>query len=188
MTPAFVGLLVADPSTAMMERWIREAVAGHDVLPALAAAQAAAVATLGLTDEAAVASWASRARWRALLPRLDARFGTSQSVDVRAGANIGNDYVKDGRGLGADVAARWTLGDLVFSDLEMRINRERLARSAAVRLARERVTQVWFQRLEVLIRRRTSTDPKLAVEAARLDGLLYALTGGRLAKAQGVKR
>ena len=184
---SFIWLLVADPSAATVERWIREAVDGRDVLPALASVQAAAVAALGLTDDETAASWASRARWRAILPRLDARFGTSQNVDVRAGADIDRDYIKDGRGLGADVSARWALGDLVFSDLEMRINRERLARSAAARLARERVTQIWFDRLEVLIRRRMSAAPELAVEAARLDGLLSALTGGGV-EGKGEKR
>lgn len=182
MIVAFAGLLVADPSSAAVEQWIRNAVAGRDALPALATVQAAAVAALGLTDDAAASSWALRARWRALLPRLDVRFGTSQSVDVRDGADVADDWTKDGRGLGADVGARWAIGDLVFSDLEMRINRERIARAAAVRLARERVTQVWFQRLEVLIRQRTSQDADLALEAARLDGLLDALTAGRLRK------
>ena len=56
----------------------------------------------------------------------------------------------------------------------------RLARAAAVRLARERVTQLYFQRVEVLVRMRLEPNLELVLEAARLDGLLDALTGGRL--------
>lgn len=179
MLGLWFSLALGEPSAALVERWIRDAVAGRDALPALAGVQAAAVAALGLTDDEAASSWAARARWRGIVPRLDARLGTSQNVDVRSGADLGDLVTRDGRGLGVDFAARWDLGDLVFSDLEMRINRERIARSAAERLARERVTKVWFQRLEVLIRQRTSPEVDLALEAARLDGLLHALTAGR---------
>lgn len=171
--------LPAETATTTLQRWVDDAVAGRTELPALAEVQAAAEASLRLGDDDTVASWDANANLRALLPRLDVRFGTQRDVLVRDTLE-GLDWARTGQGLGVDVAARWALGDLLLSDAELGIHKARLARAAAVRLARERVTQLYFQRVEVLVRMRLEPNLELVLEAARLDGLLDALTGGRL--------
>jgi hypothetical protein len=182
VSAALLLLIVGAPvetATTTLQRWVDDAVAGRAGLPALVEVQAAAEASLHLADDATVAGWDRNANLRALLPRLDVRFGSQRDVLVRDTLE-GLDWARTGQGLGVDVAARWSLGDLLLSDAELGIHKARLARAAAVRLARERVTQVYFQRVEVMVRLRLAPDLELVLEAARLDGLLDALTGGRL--------
>jgi hypothetical protein len=62
----------------------------------------------------------------------------------------------------------------------LKASRERLARSAAIRLARERATRIYFQRVANLLEVRARPNAAALLEAARLDGLLQAVTGGRL--------
>ena len=169
--------LVASPSAE--EAILAEVIAGRDVLPSLAAVQEAAVAALELPSTAEIEGWATRARLRGLVPRFDTRFGTDSALDVRDALG-GTSWVRTGRGLGLDVWARWAFGDLVFADQELRAIRERLDRSAAVRLQRERATKIYFERVAVLFEQRRAPSLEVALEAARLDGLLRAVTGGLL--------
>lgn len=179
-----IGLLVLaaappqETSTTTWARWIDEAVAGRDVLPSLASVQADAEAALRLPDEEEVAGWAGRARWGALLPRLDVRFGSQRDLLVRDTFD-GVDWARSGQGFGVDVSARWGLGALAFSGKEPTLHRERLRRAAARRLARARVTDLYFERIGVLLALRRDPTPELVLEAAELDGQLAALTGGR---------
>jgi hypothetical protein len=172
--------LLTTSATVSDEVFLEETIDGRGALPSLAEVQAAAAEALHLTSADEVETWARRARQRAWLPRFEARFGSDADVAVRA-SEEGSDWARSGRGLGLDLGASWSLGDLVFSDQELRASRERLARSAAERLARERVTEVYFKRLAVLLEARREPSIELALEGARLDGLLRALTGGRLA-------
>lgn len=171
--------LSAQPEVGSLIKEVRAMVEGRDVFPALARVQSAAVDALELEPEATAKTWSSRARDRGWVPRLDVRVGTDADRDVRALGQVGETWT-EARGLGADVALRWQLGDVVFADVELRVNRERLARAAATRLARERVTKAFFRRIEVelALRLEPDVDPERVVEAARLDGLLRALTGG----------
>ena len=157
----------------VVDAWVR----GQGRFPSLAAVQEAAEVALRLEPEHRARSWSDRARNRGWVPRLDVRVGTDSDRDVRALGRVEESWTEE-RAFAADVAARWSLGDIVFADVELRVNRERLARSAAVRLARERVTKVYFQRLEVELAMRVRREARLVLEAARLDGLLKALTGG----------
>lgn len=167
-------------STTTVQAWIDRAVAGQDVLPSLRSVQAAAEAALELGPSARLGAWGGDARWRALLPRLDVRFGTQRDLAIRDDLGGGTAWARTGEGVGIDVAARWQLDGLLMDDAELRVNRERLARAAAVASARERATKVYFERVEVLVRQRIAPSAELLVQAARLDGLIRALTGGRL--------
>ena len=177
-TTAASDVKTVETSTTVVHAWIDDTVAGRDELPALEEVQAAAVRALGLGTAARAEDWDASARWRAVLPQLQVRFGSQRDLLVRDSL-AGTDWARTGQGLGLDISARWGLGDLLLSDLEMRVHRERLARSAAERLARERATQVYFQRVEVLVQMRQAPAHELVLEAARLDGLLRALTAGR---------
>lgn len=156
-------------------------VAGEGPLLALSETQRAAVEALFLEPEARARGWSPRARTRGWLPRVDMRVGTDTDLDIRDVGGVDERWT-EGRGFGADLGLRWSLGDVVFADVELRVNRERLARASARRLALERVTKLYFQRLEVELALRGAPAPKLVLEAARLDGLLDALTDGHWSK------
>jgi hypothetical protein len=175
-----IALLLVGTTTAAIDRWIDDVVAGRDRLPSLAAVQEASVRALELTPSDSVEGWEARARWRGLVPRLEARFGTTADQSVRDGATGTAWQISEGQNLGVDVAAKWNLGELVFNDLELRANRERIARAARVALVRERATAIYFERVRVLIAARSAPTEALAIEAARLDGMLRAITGGLL--------
>lgn len=174
-------LLGATVTSTTVEVWIEDAVAGRTELWSLAEVQSAAEDSLVLGDDEEVDGWTSRLRWRGLVPKLDVRFGTDTDLDIRdALTESASSWTNTGRGLGLDVVVKFGLGDLVFADLELRANRERIARAAAIRLARERVTEIYFLRLQVWIANRLEPSYEHALEAQRLDGLIHALTGGRL--------
>lgn len=174
-------LAAATVTSTTVEVWIEDAIAGRADLPSLSAVQAAAEDALVLGSDDEVAGWSSRLRWRGAVPKVDVRFGTDTDLSVRdALAGSASSWTNTGQGLGLDVVVKFGLGDLVFADLELRANRERVARAAAIRLARERVTELYFRRLDAWIAYRLDPSHELALEAARLDGLMRALTGGRL--------
>lgn len=120
-------------------------------------------------------SAAARARWRAVLPDLTLRFGTDLDLDIRSATTR---TVSEGQGLSFDAWARWGLADLVFNVDELRVDRELRATRAAQIAARLRATELYFERLEVRARRRVRDSDELRRAAARLDGLLDALTAG----------
>jgi hypothetical protein len=170
-------------TASVSERWIDAVVAGRDRLPSLDAVQRAAVEALELPDREIARSWSSRARWRGLLPRLEASLGTDSDLDVRDSISSSTRRTtSEGQAFGARISARFELGELVFNDAELRANREALARASAAQLARERVTQIYFERVEVLAAQRTADSTPLRVRGAFLDGLLEAHTGGLLPK------
>lgn len=181
MTLLLPWVLVATTSTHAIERFLDDTIAGRGALPSLAAVQSAAVASLGLTSDEDARSWPSRARWKGVVPRVEALVGNHAILDIRdSTSRLTTHATTEGQRIGVDIRARWEFGELVFHDVELRANRETLARASAVRLARERVTKVYFDRLEVLLQQRQGSSAALAIAAARLDGLLRALTGGRL--------
>lgn len=164
-------------SSTMAEAFVEDAVAGRTEFEALAVVQARAERALAVGTAAEARAWTSRLRWRGAVPKVDVRFGTDADIDIRdASSASASSWTRTGQGTGFDVALSWRLGDLVFADLELRANRERIARAAAVRLALERVTQIYFQRLEIELAYRERPSARLRLEAARLDGLLDALT------------
>lgn len=173
-------LSVAAPEasdSAQHARWISEAIAGQHGLPSLAEVQAAAEAALGLGSEEEARGWARRARWRGLVPRLTAEVGSDRDRIVKD-ALTGSDYTRAGAGVGAELGLRFELGRLVFSEAELKAYRLRMARRAAIRLALDEVTKLYFQRLEVELSRLEGDSAELQLEAARLDGLLAARLGG----------
>src|SRR5688500_1579286 len=114
-------------TTTAIDRLIDDIVAGKERLPSLRAVQDAAVAALELTPADDVAGWTSRARWRGLIPRLEARFGTTADQYIRDGVTGTTWSTSQGQNLGASVTTKWNLGELVFNDLELRANRERIS-------------------------------------------------------------
>lgn len=122
--------------------------------------------------------WPSRARWRGLVPRVDASLGTDTDLDVRD--TLDDRTIVEGRALGVRVGARFELGDLVFSEAELRARRELASREDALRQRLVEVTQLYFQRVEVLLALRLDPSAVLLVRARTLDGLIAALTGGRV--------
>lgn len=141
--------------------------------------QAAAVEALDLESDDRVQGWSDRARNRAWLPRLDLRLGTDRDQAVRRPGTADVAW-SEGQGLGADLALRWGFGELVFSETEIRIEATLRSRDALKRSVKEAVTRVFFERLEVELRSRAEPEEEeaLQLEAARLDGILGALTGG----------
>jgi hypothetical protein len=117
----------------------------------------------------------ARARWRAALPHLTVRFGSDVDLDIRS-ANTRT--VVEGQALTFDAWARWRLPDLVFHPDELRVLREARSGQAVRTAARVRVTELYFERLRVRQARRRRDDASLRLEAARLDGLLDAVTAG----------
>lgn len=179
MTPwAVLVVLAAPASTGDLPAWVDAVIEGRDVLPSLASVQADAEAAMRLPATEEVDSWVSRARWGALLPRLDVRFGSQRDLLVRDTLD-GVDWARSGQGFGIDVAARWGLGGLAFGTQEPVLHRERLRRAASVRLVRAEATELYFERLQVLLQLRDGPRPELVLRAAALDGQLSAITGGR---------
>jgi hypothetical protein len=180
---ALVTLLVLTTGTSTIpdHRFIEQVITGRGELPSLRDVQSAAVEALGVVSDENAASWPSRARWRGLVPRVEAQAGSYDGLDIRDALYGATAYTTtDLHKLMLDLRARWELGELVFNDMELRANRETLARSAAIHLARERATKIYFERLEVLLKQRHEESASLALAAARLDGLLRAVTGGLL--------
>lgn len=177
MTPVL--LLLAATSTTALDRMIQQALAGEAGLPSLVAVQDAAVQALELTPSDEAESWARRSRWRGLVPRLDARFGTDTDHNFKdSGHSTWSTSEK--QKLGVDVGARFELGELVFNDMELRANRERIARAARIALVRDRATKIYFERLKVWLLLKEEPTAELMVRAAELDGMLRAITGGLL--------
>lgn len=168
---AFDDTLVASSTCTPAE--IAAYVAGQRGLPSLDQVQAAArAAAWAATDEP---EW-SRARWRGLVPRLDVSVGTDADLDVRD--TIETRTTVEGRALGLRVAARFELGDLVFSDAELRAARLRSARGDAADARVLRATELYFDRVAVALALRGEPSVALALRAGLLDGQLTALTGG----------
>ena len=173
------GWLVALVASSTAGSPLDDIVEGRDVLPSLAAVQEAAAAAIGAPGPDEVAGWGRRARLRGLVPRFDVVVGTDNDLDVRDSfSDLRSRTTTEGRAFELRFSARWALGDVVFNDAELRANREAVAQWAARRLVLERVTRIYFERVQVLLRSRDQPSPELALRAARLDGLLRALTGG----------
>lgn len=182
MIAPLIALLSGIVATSTISaEWIDRVVRGEDVLPSLEAVQDAAVEALGVPDGEAARAWATRARWRGAFPRLEVSIGTDRDLDIRD--SFSRDTWRtttEGQALGVRVTARWELGALMFAEHELRANREAVARASALQLARERVTQIYFERLELLAQMRSEDRLDLQLRAAALDGLLRAYTGGLL--------
>lgn len=169
-------------ATAAMDRELDRLIEGRGELPSLREVQAAAQAELGLSEDEDAASWGRRARLRGVVPRVDAAFGSDADLDIRASATSPAQTTTEGRQLGFDVAVRFELGNLLFSELELRANREAIARAAAIQLARDRATELYFERLSVELELREAPSAALLLSARRLDGLIDVMTGGRVSR------
>jgi hypothetical protein len=159
--------------------WLDAVIEGRGELPSLADVQWAAVAQMTIPSDDETRGWAGRARLRGLVPELQLGVGTNSALSARDNLSASPTEIDTiGEGVTAHAQAKWTLGDLVFADVELRANREALARAAAIRLVKDRVTRIYFERVEVLARQRRAPSTELAIRAAQLDGLLRAYTGG----------
>jgi hypothetical protein len=167
--------LVASSTCSVAE--IDAIIAGHRELPSLARVQQAAREVWA--QHAGDPAWAGRARLRGLVPRLDISVGTDADTDVRD--TIDDRTTTEGRALGLRVAARFDLSDLVFAEAELRASRESAARDDELRDLLARATALYFERVELAIALRQSSSVPLILRARAVDGLLFALTGGRVA-------
>ncbi len=185
MIAVLVGMLLGAPapslsllvdSSTCTDAELEAIVAGERELPALAEVQA--VARAAWSAHRGDPGWLARARWRGLVPRIDVSVGTDNDLDVRD--TIEARTTVEGRALGLRVGARFELGDLVFSETELRASRDLAAREDELRALLVEVTTLYFQRVEVLLAVRAEPTPALRLRAHALDGLLRALTDGRL--------
>lgn len=180
MTP-LICLALAATATASDAEIIDALIAGCGELPSLEEVQDAAVEALAIADDETALGWASRARWRGLAPKIDAAIGSDADLGVRdSWQGALERTTTTGQKLGLELGVRWELGELVFSDAELRANRETLARTAAVALARERATKLYFERIEIYLLSRERPSRELSLSLRKLDGLLRAITGGLL--------
>ena len=164
--------------------WVDNVVAGRGTLPALRDVQRAARLQVTTGAPGGAAGWGHRARLRGLVPRLAVAFGTDADRDIRRSLTTSlARTTTEGRAVDFEVAARWNLSEVVFSDAELRASREAIARAAAVRIAVDRVTRVYFERVSLLVRLHKKPTEALTIEAARLEGLMHALTGGYITAA-----
>jgi hypothetical protein len=168
------GLAARIATSTCTQAEIDAVIAGRGPLPSLARVQdaARAVALARADDEA----WSERARWRGLIPRIDVSVGTNTDLAVRD--TVDARTVAEARALGLRVAARFELGDLVFSDAELRGAHQRAAREDAADDRVLRVTALYFDRVAVVIALRARPSVELSLKARLLDGQLTALTGG----------
>jgi len=173
--PAEARLLV--DSSTLSAAWINAVVEGRGPLPALAEVQAAAKTAATMYSDAEVSAWSNRARLRGLLPGVDVAVGTDLDFGLRDAGST-ELTTTEGRGFTARLSARWTLGELIFSDAEMRAHRESTHRRAQIDLVVDRVTDLYFERLTVLVASCVRDSTALAILARRLDGAIAALTGG----------
>ncbi|MFO0726930.1 MAG: hypothetical protein U1E65_24315 [Myxococcota bacterium] len=156
--------------------WLDAIILGEGEMLSLARVQEAAAAHASLYTDEEARAWPLRSRLRGLLPNLEASVGTDADVALRDGST--SFITSEGRGFLARVSGRWSLGELLFSDAEMRAHRESAHRRAAIDVAVDRATELYFDRLEVLILGCSLEAPSLALRARRLDGAIAALTGG----------
>jgi len=170
--PSIVETLVA--TSTISDRELDDLIAGRGALPALAAVHQAALEEWSSPE----VDWATRARLRGLVPRIDLSAGTDADVDVRD--TLDARTTNEGHALGLRVTARFELGDLIFADSELRASRDVAAREAVMRALLEHVTDLYFERLELLVASRIAPSAPLNLRARNIDGMLRALTGGRL--------
>jgi hypothetical protein len=173
-------ILVAWAQTSTgTEVLIARLVRGQEDLPALTDVQTWATNALGLPSRDDATGWATRARLRGLVPRVAGRIGSDANVYVRDSLGDWAPTTTDRRALAMRIEARFDLGDLVFADLELRANREAIARAAAERLVLEEVTRLYFERVELYLASLCHPTAQASLRAAEVDGLLTGYTGGR---------
>ena len=176
MNAFMMGCLVAT-STGGLEGWVAREVEGRGRLPALSEVLREADAELQQRS-VSVDDWLDDARDRAWIPDFDARFGTDRSLDVRDATT--SSWVRTGEGFGVQVRLRWSLGDALFNDGVLRVEKAVREQENARRRVRDRLVKLYFQRLEVEVELLRRPSLKASVQAARIDGQLRAATGGRI--------
>jgi len=115
---------------------------------------------------------------RAWIPSIDARVGTDRSLDVRDATT--SSWVRTGQGFGLQLRLRWSLADALYNDEVLRIEKTLRARRAARWRTRDRLVNLYFERLELEIKLLTAPKRPLWLKAAQIDGLLQAATGRHL--------
>ena len=165
-------------STASFEAWISAEVLGRGHLPALGTLLATADVELALDAGASADEWQADVRHRAWIPSFEARFGTDRSLDVRDATTTS--WVRTGQGLGLQIRLRWSLADALFNDSVLRVDKALRDRRSARWKARDRLVDLYFDRLELEIQLLEQPTPETTLRAARIDGLLQAVSGGRL--------
>ena len=157
--------------------WVDREVEGQGRLPALSAVVAGAEAEFDLGRVEGAEAWLSDARWRALIPMVDARFGTDRSLDVRDATTTS--WVRTGEGFGVQVRVRWAFADALFNDSVLRVEKALRERNSARWKARERLVKLYFHSVELEIRRLSEPGFEASVDVALADALLRAVTGQR---------
>lgn len=162
-------------TATISDAWLDAVLAGRDGLPALTDVQDAAVEA---SRGARSTDWATRARWRGLLPEVSVTVGHDADLALRDSATTdGARLQSEAQAIGIRATTRWALGDLVFADAELRAHREQTLNLGEERVVRERVTDLYFKRLEVQLALCLEPTLERQLLARRLDGLLVALAG-----------
>ncbi len=177
----------ADPHATWRRAWSEE-LAG---IPSVAEVQRAAARRLAV-DPSLARRWRKRARAAAALPVLRGEYDlrTDQGWQLDQEAGNADELSQDlGAGHSVSVRATWELDRLIFDDNELRAAR------AAIDVERERerllvlVTQLYFERLQLLLEDRLAGPPATAseqsaveslqrrVRVAEIEAVLYAMTG-----------
>lgn len=160
------------------EGWISREMSGRGHLPSLAAILAFADRELGFHRAQDSEAWLRRVTRRAWIPSIDARVGTDRNLDVRDATTTS--WVRTGQGFGLQLRLRWSLADALFNDGVLRVEKTVRARRAARLRARDRLVNLYFERIELEIKLLTEPSPRLWLQAARIDSLLRAAAGQRL--------
>jgi hypothetical protein len=170
MSSAILAVLIG--SLTSTSSWtLAEIVQGDGLFPSLRSVQKAAAKLIPVTSNR---QWAHRARLRGALPQVEVSFGTDLDQDVRV--SVGHsESTFEGREYGFKLKARWHLSSLMFDSAELRAHRERRSSAAARRLLIDEVTQMYFNRVELMF---LPTTVHRELKAARLEGRMHALTGG----------
>ncbi len=171
-------IVLASLTSADVGAWLDREVAGGGYLPSFDEVLAAVEAELDLVSRDPEDGWRQSVRNRAWIPDLDARVGTDRSIDVRDATTTS--WVRTGQGFGVQVRLRWSFADALFNDSVLKVDKSLRDRGSSRWQARDRVVKLYFDRIEVEMRHLAKPSPATAVAAARGDGLLRAVTGGRI--------
>ncbi|MBK8265895.1 MAG: hypothetical protein IPK80_31770 [Nannocystis sp.] len=155
--------------------------------PSVEEVHEAAIKRAAIAPEAA-RRWLKRARAAAALPTLQTEFDHSsdQGWKLAQEAGTADEFAQDlGAGRHYRVRATWSLDRLIFSPEEVRAARAMLDAGIAREQLLIRVTQLYFERAQILIERDLE-PPESAAEALaqelrlrELEAILSGLTGLR---------
>lgn len=146
----------------------------------------------GGDDAQRLASMASRARLRGLIPNLELGARRGQGVDLRpstSAADVEGVKLSTDDDLVLEATLRFELGRLLFTDEEVGIAREaRATQGTRAELVRQ-IVELYFRRKRLLLERdlRGRTDIDHEVRIAEAEALLDAFTNGAFQRMMGAR-